>query len=472
MKNPNISIILTNYNKSKYLKDAIESVLNQTYQNFELVIVDDASVDNSNEIIKNYTHLKKVKHIKRKINSKTASIPRNQGVKESSYEYLCFLDADDYWHKDKLFEQIKVLKKNTVLSFTSCDYVNKSNKKINLIVSWIRKKLQKKYYNKGLAGLYVYNSVVLSSVLIKKNIFKKFYFDESIDVVGNEDYDLWLKIFKVHEKNIIYLDKRLVSIRKLDQSLNRDYFYAILRSFHVALKFFLQQKKFINVRHFLFGLFLRINKLIFKLSVPIIRRYFIYVFLFTFFSYNIIFNTSLFWKIGNNLLAYDEKQLTDNLLILSGSGDVNYFNNSYQERYLDFRQIDKNSHYKKIFIIGRVQEIDESIILKSLISLDSSINSEIISLNEKFKNTKENLNYLENILKANSVKEVNLLTSPYNTKRIRLLWNDNVKNIDLIILENYNNPLKRDIKTLNLKDIKFIIYEYSALFYNFLRGWI
>ena len=472
MKYPKVSIILTNYNKGKYLKKSIESVLNQTYQNFELIIVDDASTDGSDKIIKNYINLKNVKYLKRKINSQTAAIPRNQGLKYSIHEYLCFLDADDYWHENKLFEQIKNLKKNTFLSFTSCDYVDENNKKINLIISWIREKLQLKYFKKGLAGLYVYNSVILSSVLIKKNIFKNFYFDESLDLAGNEDYDLWLKLFKFYEKNIQYTDKRLVSIRKLEKSLNRNYFYATLRSFHVALKFFLKQEKFINIKQFLFGLFLRINKLIFKISIPILKRYFLYVFLIIFFSYNVIFNTNIFWKIGNNLLAYDEKQFTNNLLILSGNGDSEYFNTSYQRRYLDVRNVDKYKNFKKIFILGRSQEIDESLILKSLLLLDGFDESKIITLNEKFRNTKENINYIENILKENSIKKINLITSPYHTKRYRLLWNKNTENIDLNILENQNNPLKEGSREFNSKKIKIIIYEYLAPVYNFLRGWI
>ena len=235
---------------------------------------------------------------------------------------------------------------------------------------------------------------------------------------------------------------------------------------------FLKQEKFINIKQFLFGLFLRINKLIFKISIPILKRYFIYVFLIIFFSYNVIFNTNIFWKIGNNLLAYDEKQFTNNLLILSGNGDSEYFNTSYQRRYLDVRNVDKYKNFKKIFILGRSQEIDESLILKSLLLLDGFDESKIITLNEKFRNTKENINYIENILKKNYIKKINLITSPYHTKRYRLLWNKNTENIDLNILENQNNPLKEGSREFNSKKIKIIIYEYLAIFYNFLRGWI
>ena len=139
---------------------------------------------------------------------------------------------------------------------------------------------------------------------------------------------------------------------------------------------------------------------------------------------------------------------------------------------MDVRKVDKYKNFNKIFILGRSQEIDESLILKSLLLLDGFNESEIITLNEKFSNTKENINFIEEILKANSIKKINLITSPYHTKRYRLLWDKHTENIDLIILENQNNPLKQDNKVLSLKKIKLIVYEYLAIFYNFLRGWI
>ena len=350
--------------------------------------------------------------------------------------------------------------------------MDKNNKKINAFISWIRERLQKKYYDKGLSGLYIYNPIILSSVLIKKSIFKKFYFDESLDVVGNEDYDLWLRFYNFYGKNVSYINKKLVSIRKLDKSLNRNYFYATLRSFHVALKFFLKQKKFTNINQFLYGLFLRVNKLIFKITFSIIKKYFVYTVFIIFFSYIIIFKSALFWNLGNNLLAYDEKNLTNNLLILSGNGDYEYKNTSYQMRYLDVRNIKEIKNFNKIIIMGRQQEIDESLILKSLLILDGFEESKIISLNEKFRNTKENINFIENILKRNNIKKINLITSPYHTKRYRLLWSKHTDGIDLNILENKKNPLKQKNKSLETKKIKLIIYEYLALIYNWLRGWI
>ena len=80
--------------------------------------------------------------------------------------------------------------------------------------------------------------------------------------------------------------------------------------------------------------------------------------------------------------------------------------------------MDKYKNFKKIFILGRSQEIDESLILKSLLLLDGFDESKIITLNEKFRNTKENINYIENIFKKNSIKKINLITSPYHTKII------------------------------------------------------
>ena len=74
-------------------------------------------------------------------------------------------------------------------------------------------------------------------------------------------------------------------------------------------------------------------------------------------------------------------------------------------------------------------------------------------------------------MKEDSIKRINLITSPYHTKRYRLLWDKHTYGINLNILENHNNPLKQK-KILNLKKIKLIIYEYIAIIYNYLRGWI
>ena len=91
-----ISVVIPLYNKEKYIKRAIESVLNQTFQKFEIIVVNDGSTDKSAEIVQNI----KDPRI-RLINQKNAGVSaaRNRGIQEAKYEYIAFLDADDFWEK-------------------------------------------------------------------------------------------------------------------------------------------------------------------------------------------------------------------------------------------------------------------------------------------------------------------------------------------------------------------------------------
>ena len=114
-----ISIIITSYNSEKFLKYSIQSVLDQSYKNFELIIVDDLTTDKSRKINKKFLKkYRKNKYFFLKKNSGTASIPRNKGAEIAKGDFICFLDADDIWHEDKLKIQLNFLKKNHLVSFT------------------------------------------------------------------------------------------------------------------------------------------------------------------------------------------------------------------------------------------------------------------------------------------------------------------------------------------------------------------
>lgn len=118
---PLVSIVTPCFNSEKYIKQTIESVLNQTYKNFEMIIVDDISTDKSVEIIKEYQ--KKDSRIKLiELEEKGgASIARNRALKELNGRYVAFLDSDDIWQKDKLEKQVKFMQENDV-SFSYTDY--------------------------------------------------------------------------------------------------------------------------------------------------------------------------------------------------------------------------------------------------------------------------------------------------------------------------------------------------------------
>ena len=105
-----VSIITPTYNCAKFIGATIESVLNQTYQNFEMIIVDDASKDNTEEVVKSFKD-KRIKYIRLSKNSGPA-VARNRAMEEARGKYMAFLDSDDLWKREKLEKQINFIKKN------------------------------------------------------------------------------------------------------------------------------------------------------------------------------------------------------------------------------------------------------------------------------------------------------------------------------------------------------------------------
>jgi len=116
-----VSIVMPSYNADKFIADAIESVLNQTYAYWELIVVDDGSLDHTNEIVEAYAKQdSRISLIKLKQNSGPAKA-RNKAIKEAKGRYIAFLDADDLWLPEKLKKQIMFMHKNN-LSFTYSSY--------------------------------------------------------------------------------------------------------------------------------------------------------------------------------------------------------------------------------------------------------------------------------------------------------------------------------------------------------------
>lgn len=120
-----VSIIIPVYNASKFLKDTLNTILNQTYTNFEALFVNDCSSDNSADIILNCGD-DRVKLINNETNS-GAAISRNNGVKQAKGKYICFIDADDLWEKDKLEKQVRFMQeKQCAFSFTGYEFADEN----------------------------------------------------------------------------------------------------------------------------------------------------------------------------------------------------------------------------------------------------------------------------------------------------------------------------------------------------------
>lgn len=127
MKGGLVSIIIPIYNAEKYLKDTIENILEQSYKNWELILVNDCSTDNSKRVAKPYLS-KKIKWIDLKKNG-GAAIARNKGVEKAEGRFICFQDADDLWDKEKLSKQISFMKKNNcAFSYTGYEFADEKCK--------------------------------------------------------------------------------------------------------------------------------------------------------------------------------------------------------------------------------------------------------------------------------------------------------------------------------------------------------
>lgn len=181
---PLVSIITPLYNNEKYIAETIESVLAQTYTNWEMIIVDDCSKDNGVRIVEEYQRKdKRIKLYKNEIN-KGVSYTRNKAIDLADGKYIAFLDSDDLWKKEKLEKQIKFMEdNNVVLSYTAYEKMNEDGSKRGKIS--VPDKLDYKELLKNCL-------IGFLTAMYKKEELKDFKFINS----KAEDYIFWLSILK------------------------------------------------------------------------------------------------------------------------------------------------------------------------------------------------------------------------------------------------------------------------------------
>ncbi|MFC1562795.1 glycosyltransferase [candidate division KSB1 bacterium] len=193
-----VSVIIPTYNRFSFLNESIESVLSQTFTNFELIIVDDGSTDETLKAQEIYGN--SIKYIFQE--NKGVSCARNRGIAVSKGEYICFLDSDDLWKNGKLEIQIDFMDKNKYYYVCYTDEV------------WIRKgvRVNPRKKHKKYGGMIYDKCLPLciispSSVMLRREIFNKVgLFDENLPAC--EDYDMWLRITKDYP--VFFIEKELI----------------------------------------------------------------------------------------------------------------------------------------------------------------------------------------------------------------------------------------------------------------------
>lgn len=239
-----VSIIMPYFRKKKYVIYSVLSVLNQTLKNFELIIIyDNETSDELNFISK----IKKLdKRIKIIINKKNlgAGESRNVGIKNSRGKFICFLDADDIWKKNKLLFQINLMiKKKSHISHTTYEIRNSKNN-----ITGIRKAKNFSNYEELLPSC----DIGLSTVVAEKKIFNKdIRFSKQ---KTKEDFVLWLKILKKNIK-IIGINKNLASWHLTENSLSSSTIQKIKDAFLV----YFQHMNFNLIKSIYYTLLLSFN---------------------------------------------------------------------------------------------------------------------------------------------------------------------------------------------------------------------
>lgn len=221
MNQPLVSIITPVYNAEKFLSETIKSIQSQTYKNWELLLVDDCSKDNSAKIIEEFKISdNRIKYIKLEKNS-GASVSRNTGIKNAKGRFIAFVDSDDIWKPEKLEVQVKyMLENNLGFTFTSYRYMKEDGELTNKVA----KAPSKINYN----GLLKNTIIGCSTVVIDTDIVE--YFEMPL-VRRGQDTATWLQILR-KEKYAYGIDKDLVYYRLVGESLSSNKIIALKRTWN------------------------------------------------------------------------------------------------------------------------------------------------------------------------------------------------------------------------------------------------
>lgn len=216
-----VSIITPTYNCGKYIKETIESVLNQTYPDWEMLIVDDCSNDDTEQIVRSYLDDDRIRYIRLENNS-GAAIARNRAIKEARGRWIAFLDSDDLWMPEKLELQLDFMQSNGY-AFTSTqrDVIDESS---NYLGRWVTGP-------KRISKLLMYSYCWIGCLTVMYDR-KKIGLIQIPDLKKNNDYAMWLLV--IQKSDCYLLPKRLASYRVRKGSISHQPKLSLLK-WHIKL---------------------------------------------------------------------------------------------------------------------------------------------------------------------------------------------------------------------------------------------
>lgn len=220
MNNLKVSVITPVYNTEEFLRETIESVLNQTYENFEYILIDDCSLDNSAEIIKEYQQSdSRINYIKLNENL-GAAVARNTGLENAEGRYIAFIDSDDVWHPEKLEKQLMFMQKyGRAFTYTKYERISEEGE-----FEGAPNFPEKLNYT----GLLKNTAIACSTVVIDRKIIEDFRMPL---VRKGQDTATWLQILKNHDYAYL-VDDVLNQYRTRRNSLSNNKWYALKRTWN------------------------------------------------------------------------------------------------------------------------------------------------------------------------------------------------------------------------------------------------
>ena len=218
-----VSIIMPSWNTGRFIAESIESVLAQTYKNWELLIVDDCSTDNTDEVVASFKDTR-IKYFKNEKNS-GAALTRNRAMREAQGEWIAFLDSDDLWAPNKLEKQLGFMNDNGyVFSYHDFVKIDEESKPLNVYVTGPNVVTKQGMYNYGYPGCltFMYSAKAMGLIQIK-------------DIKKNNDYAILLKLCK--KADCYLLNENLAQYRIRKKSISHDKITKKLKSHYDLFNF-------------------------------------------------------------------------------------------------------------------------------------------------------------------------------------------------------------------------------------------
>lgn len=255
-----ISIILPTYNREGIIKRAIDSVLTQTFSDWELIIMDDGSTDETEHAVAKYLVDTRISFYKQ-INAGPIAA-RNNAAKIAKGDWLAFLDSDDEWLPEKLEKQWAKIKEanKEIVVFGNFYYINENNDKLGEFFG----SKTKPYSGRILQRLLADNFVLTSSVVLPRQLFLNLGgFNRELNLVIGEDHELWLRLSGVLEFH--YIPEPIVLYRVHSVQLTKKKLATYLSVLKLYLHLFLYQEKYIGLtkKMVVQGFFIRVKRIVF-----------------------------------------------------------------------------------------------------------------------------------------------------------------------------------------------------------------